>query len=134
MKLADVAYRVSPEISNHELNGLIEASWELPDWEPVDWAPVLAHSLAYVCAYFEGRLIGFVNVAWEGAFHAFILDTTVHPDMRRRGIGTELVKRAAKLARDRSVEWLHVDYEPELEDFYRGCGFVSTNAGLMQLN
>jgi GNAT superfamily N-acetyltransferase len=78
-------------------------------------------------------LIGFVNVAWDGGAHAFLLDTTVHPDFRRRGIATELVRRVAEAARARGAEWLHVDFEPHLETFYRGCGFAPTAAGLLRL-
>jgi lincosamide nucleotidyltransferase len=33
----------------------------------------------------------------------------------------------------RGVEWLHVDYEPHLADFYRACGFRPTKAGLIHL-
>ncbi|MHC4472138.1 MAG: GNAT family N-acetyltransferase, partial [Planctomycetota bacterium] len=61
------------------------------------------------------------------------LDPTVHPDLRRTGIGTELVRRAADLARDAGVEWLHVDFVPELTPFYERCGFRPTEAGLMKL-
>ncbi|MEV4123944.1 carboxylesterase family protein [Nocardia sp. NPDC049707] len=34
----------------------------------------------------RGLLIGFVNVAWDGADHAFLLDTKVRPEHRHRGI------------------------------------------------
>ena len=70
------------------------------------------------------RLIGFVNVAWDGAQHAFILDTTVDREFRRRGIGTQLVKNAAEAVKKRGVEWLHVDFEPHLEDFYKKLRFL----------
>jgi len=43
------------------------------------------------------------------------------------------VRLAAKLARDRGAKWLHVDFEPHLEGFYRACGFGPTAAGLMAL-
>ena len=88
-----------------------------------DWNPVLKRSLVYLCAYQGRRLVGFVNVAWDGGVHGFILDTTVHPEMRRRGIGRQLVSRAASEARDRNLEWLHVDFEPHLRGFYDSCGF-----------
>ncbi len=90
-------------------------------------------SLVYLCAYRERWLVGFVNVAWDGGIHAFILDTTVHPEMRRRGIGRSLVMRAVADARDRNVEWLHVDFEPHLRSFYDGCGFKATEAGILHL-
>jgi len=28
---------------------------------------------------------------------------------------------------------MHVDYEPHLDNFYRGCGVRSTDAGLLHL-
>ena len=126
-----VVYRVDPPVGSRELNELFAASWS--GHTPRDWGPVLTHSLVYLCAYEEERLVGFVNVAWDGGIHGFILDTTVHPEMRRRGIGRRLVLRAAAEARDRKVEWLHVDYEPHLRRFYDGCGFWSTEAGLLRL-
>lgn len=52
---------------------------------------------------------------------------------QRRGIGRDLVLEAAALARERGAEWLHVDYEPHLDSFYRGCGFRHTAAGLLNL-
>jgi len=128
---AKVQYHENPAVSNSDLNVLFKASW--PNHQPSDFQAVLAHSLGYVCAFSNGQLIGFVNLAWDGGIHAFLLDTTVHPDWRKQGIGRELVLHAVNLARRRGIEWLHVDYEPHLEGFYRGCGFVPTLAGLINL-
>ena len=37
-------------------------------------------------------------------------------------------------ARSAGCEWLHVDFDDELREFYFGaCGFTPTNAGLIQL-
>jgi GNAT superfamily N-acetyltransferase len=75
-----------------------------------------------------------VNVATDGGELAFLLDTTVHPDFRRRGIGTQLVCRASELARRHGATWLHVDFEPVLSGFYfKSCGFQATAAGLIRL-
>lgn len=123
--------RLSPPLSDDELNALFTAAW--PDHQPRGFAGVLARSMAWIGAFAGGALIGYVNVAWDGGAHAFLLDPTVHPDHRRRGIGTELVRRAVEAARDGGAEWLHVDYESQLESFYRGCGFRPTAAGLIHL-
>jgi GNAT superfamily N-acetyltransferase len=125
------SYHISPAITNDALNALFAAAWPNHVWS--DFTPVLSRSLAYICAYQQERLIGFVNLAWDGGVHAFLLDTTVHRDLQRHGIGRELVTRAAQVARERGSVWLHVDYEPHLESFYRGCGFEHTAAGLMRL-
>lgn len=100
---------------------------------PPTLARMLEQSLLHVGAFDGSKLVGFVNVVWDGGQHAFILDTQVDPDYRRQSIGTLLVRAAAKGARERGAEWLHVDYEPHLETFYRACGFVPSRAGVMRL-
>ncbi len=124
--------RVDPNPSNRELNALWRAAWgEIQDR---DFAQVLARSLAHVGAYHQERLTGFVNVAWDGGVHAFILDTCVHPAFRRKGIASALVKTATECARARGAQWLHVDFEHDLTEFYYKCGFTPTSAGLMRLS
>lgn len=127
-----VEYKICPAMSDSELNNLFRVSW--PNHQDRDFREVIIRSLVYVCAYKGRKLIGFVNVAWDGGFHAFLLDTTVHPDFRRKGIGTQLVKRAIDACKGKGVEWLHVDCEEYLEPFYRKCGFLPTKAGLYRTN
>jgi GNAT superfamily N-acetyltransferase len=101
-----------------------------------DWrARVRQHSLGWVCAWRGGELVGFVNVAWDGGAHAFILDTVVAPGAQRSGIGTGLIAVAVEHARAAECEWLHVDFEDHLTDFYfQACGFTPTRAGLIALS
>ena len=100
------------------------------DW----WAQVNKHSLGWVCARENADLVGFVNVAWDGAVHAFILDTLVAQRARRHGVGTKLVGLAAEQARAAGCEWLHVDFDDDLGSFYfTSCGFRPTTAGLIAL-
>lgn len=128
----NIRYYISPPATNEELNALFAASWPYHSWN--DFTPVLQRSLAYVCAYDQNKLVGFVNLAWDGGIHAFILDTTVHPTVRRRGVGLNLVKQAVAAAQEHGIEWLHVDYEPHLQAFYQQCGFQPTAAGIRRLN
>ncbi len=118
-------------MSNEELNHLFLAAW--PDHQWRDFNPILNRSLTFVCAYQSSQLVGFVNLAWDGGIHAFILDTTVHPEVRRQGIGIKLVKQAIEIAQAKGVKWVHVDYEPHLRVFYQKCGFEHIEAGLMAL-
>ena len=129
-------YRSNPSLSNAGLNALFSTGW--PSWQTApdisDWQQVLSTSLVYIGAFASDRLVGFVNVAWDGRDHAFLLDPRVHPDSRHRGIGTELVRLAAVASRDAGCEWLHVDYAPELAPFYEGaCGFTPTPASTLRL-
>ncbi|WP_196260622.1 GNAT family N-acetyltransferase [Pelagibacterium limicola] len=126
-----VAFRADPFPTNAELDALWRCAWGAPPSSGME--NVLKRSLGHICAYADDRLVGFVNVAWDGGVHAFILDTCVDPAFRRRGIATQLVRQATKLARERGAHWLHVDFEPHLEAFYRRCGFRPTGAGLIDL-
>ncbi len=126
-----MVYRVSPTLDPDEVNELFAVAWG--DHARRDFDPILRRSLVYICAYRGQSLVGFVNVAWDGGVHGFVLDTTVHPDLRRCGIGSQLVLHAADEATERGIEWLHVDFEPHLLRFYEGCGFRRTEAGLLRL-
>ncbi|MBX3051045.1 MAG: GNAT family N-acetyltransferase [Caldilineaceae bacterium] len=129
--MTGIDFRLNPPIDSPALNVLYAASWprhiERDDW------PELAHSLAHIWAWDGERLAGFVYVAWDGGVHAFLLDPTVHPDYRRRGLGLALVKQAELAAKAAGCEWLHVDYEEHLDPFYRAAGFRPTLAGLIRL-
>jgi len=123
---------IDPPIDDAVLNDLFSRAW--PDHVPGVYQNVLARSLGYLGAFADGRLIGFVNLATDGGEHAFLLDPTVDRAYRRRGIGLELVRQAAALARTRGCKWLHVDYEPALAPFYRAAGFRDSLAGVMRLD
>ena len=78
--------------------------------------------------------MGFVNVAWDGSDHAFLLDPVVVPEYRGRGIATRMIQLAVVHAGQAGCEWMHVDFEEHLRDFYVGaCGFRPTAAGLIDL-
>ncbi|GIF74777.1 GNAT family N-acetyltransferase [Asanoa siamensis] len=131
-----VAFEWRGRFTNAEITALHAAGFG-PSAAADDWSGrLLRHSLGWVCARADdGALVGFVNVAWDGATHAFILDTVVAPTARHQGVGARLVRLAADQARAAGVHWLHVDFEPHLRDFYLGaCGFRPTEAGLIALS
>ena len=132
MMVDDILLVVKPPLIDAELNALFAAAW--PHHAEARFGPVLDRSLTWVAAWRGDRLVGFVNVATDGGAHAFLLDTTVHPDVQRRGVGRRLVAAAVEQVRVAGVAWLHVDHEPHLDGFYRGCGFRPTTAGLLRLN
>jgi ribosomal protein S18 acetylase RimI-like enzyme len=132
--MAMVSYQWRGPVRNRELNALHAEGFGHPplndDWE----AQIARHSLGWVCARDEAELVGFVNVAWDGGVHAFILDTLVATAARRHGIGTRMVAIAAEQARAAKCEWLHVDFEESLQAFYlASLGFRPTQAGLIHL-
>jgi hypothetical protein len=129
-----ITYEWRGDFDNATVNALHADAFDHADM-PIDWhTQVQRHSLGWVTACKDGRLLGFVNVAWDGGVHAFILDTMVARDLRRSGVGTELVNVAARGARSANCEWLHVDFDDHLRPFYfEACGFGPTNAGVISL-
>ena len=130
-----IDYRWRGPIDNDALNALHADGFGTRVFD-TDWAAQLErHSLGWVTAHDGERLVGFVNVAWDGGVHAFLLDTLAATDVRRQGIGRRLVALAVDGAREAGCEWLHVDWDEEyLTRFYLdGCGFTPTPAGLIAL-
>jgi GNAT superfamily N-acetyltransferase len=127
----EISYRTSEPIVGEALNALMDDAW--PDHALMDPEVLRRHSAGWVCAYDGDQLVGFVNVAWDGGTHFFLLDTTVAPSHQRRGIGAALVAHAVALSKARCGDWLHVDHDAELSPFYESCGFTPTPAGLIQL-
>jgi GNAT superfamily N-acetyltransferase len=141
---APVGYRVRGAVDDVALSELHDAAFggaAFGERGPVlPWnARLHRHSLTWVEAYAldhpgRCRLVGFVNVAWDGGTHAFLLDTCVDLTRQHEGIGVALVRRAADAAREAGCTWLHVDFEPHLETFHARCGFSPTSAGLLRLS
>ena len=129
-----ITYAWRGEFDNSALNSLHAEGFGHP-YLDIDWvAQVHRHSLGWVCARLDGELVGFVNVAWDGGVHAFVLDTVVAQRDRSNGVGAALVKAAAEGCRAAGCEWLHVDFEEHLRSFYfDACGFRGTAAGLIAL-
>ncbi|HEV8489175.1 MAG TPA: GNAT family N-acetyltransferase [Candidatus Limnocylindrales bacterium] len=90
-----IRYERRPAIDIDELNRLFAAAWGAPKPR---YERVFAHSFTWVGARDGPDLVGFVNVAWDGDVHFFLLDTTVHPDHQHRGIGRGLVDEAIDAA------------------------------------
>jgi ribosomal protein S18 acetylase RimI-like enzyme len=122
------------DFENAEVNALHAEGFGHPILDD-DWrSQVERHSLGWVCARDGADLVGFVNVPWDGATHAFILDTLVAVRARRRGIGKRMIAMAADEARGARCEWLHVDFDADLAEFYlKASGFTPTPAGLLEL-
>jgi GNAT superfamily N-acetyltransferase len=119
---------------SHEVNALHAECFEHRVFDDDWWSRVNRFSLGWVCARLDDRLVGFLNVAWDGGVHAFLLDTLVTGSLRRRGLATLLVAQAVQRAKATGCEWLHVDFEPHLSPFYfSACGFNPTDAGLIAL-
>lgn len=131
-------YRVGFPVDDRALSELHARAFAYPaDPPPITiqpWAVRLhRHSIAWVGAFHDEDLVGFVHACWDGGLHAFLLDTVVEPLHRGKGTGTGLVLILIGEVRQAGCEWLHVDYLPHLDSFYRSCGFRPTSAGLIHI-
>jgi ribosomal protein S18 acetylase RimI-like enzyme len=129
-----ITFRRRPEFADDDLGDLLEP--DTPPADRQDYELLLSHSLAWIGAYDGMELIGYANLAWDGGVHAFLLDPTVRPDYRGRGIGTRLVREAlAAAAEHPKLEWVHVDASADLmKRFYEPAGFRPTPAGLVRVD
>lgn len=130
----ETTYEWRGDFDNGSLNALHAEGFGHPPGT-THWRERLQrHSLGWVCAWHGESLIGFVNVAWDGGVHAFILDTVVARRHRSQGVGAALIATAAHGSQAAGCQWLHVDFEENLRSFYfESCGFTSTAAGLIAL-
>lgn len=121
--------------SDAEVNALHADAFDHPVFDD-DWGSLVEqHSVGWVTARTDGRLVGFVNVVWDGLVHAWLQDVIVATSAQRAGVGARLVDVAGDGARAAGCEWLHVDFDDHLRSFYfESCGFTPTNAGLIDLS
>ena len=104
-------------VSNPELSALHAGAFGNPAHANIDWARRLnQHALTWIGAFDTDKLVGFIQVCWDGGSHAFLLDTVVDPGWQHRGIGTALVRQATVEAKAAGCDWLHVDCEDDVAE------------------
>ena len=98
------------------------AGWNqlCPDWERLLRLEPEGCFLAEV----EGQPAGTVTTTCYGRRLAWIGMVLVHPDFRRRGVGTRLLTQAIRHLRDeRSIRCVKLDATPEGRPLYESLGF-----------
>ena len=132
-----VSYEWRGSFANAEVNVLHAEAFETRLYSDDEWNwknHLTKHSLGWVVARDGTRLVGLVNVIWDGLTHAWIQDTMVANVYRRRGIGTQMIEIVRTECRRAGCEWLHVDFDEDLGKFYfQSCGFTPTTAGVIRL-
>ena len=133
----EVQYEWRGSFSNRKVNELHAEAFDTRVFDESEWnweELVATHSLGWVVACRGEDLIGFANVLSDGFVHAWIQDVMVARNARHEGVGVCLIEAARNGAQRAGCEWLHVDFDNDLEPFYfDACGFTPTNAGLIDL-
>jgi GNAT superfamily N-acetyltransferase len=85
----------------------------------------LASAWYGICARQDGRVIGTGLVLSDGVLHALIVDVIVMPELRGRGIGTEIMRRLIAHCRAEDVLQIQLFSALGKRGFYEGLGFVA---------
>jgi GNAT superfamily N-acetyltransferase len=78
-----------------------------------------------VCARHGGQVVGTGLVLSDGVLHALIVDVIVLPEMRGRGIGTEIMKRLLARCEEAGVLQVQLFSARGKRGFYERLGFVA---------
>ena len=91
-----------------------------------DWSRLIEYQPnGCFVAELDGRLVGTVTTTCYGTELAWIGMMLVHPEYRRRGIGTELMNAAMEFLLDTNVQCVKLDATPEGQLVYERLGFQS---------
>lgn len=115
-----------------QLQSLYKHAWWTKDRKNADVAKLLKHPQVFLTAWEGPRLIGFARVLTDFTYRAIIADVMVLPGFEGIGIGSDLVKKALKDKRLKTVTgfWL---YSTDKQTFYKKLGFEFSPKNLMIL-
>jgi ribosomal protein S18 acetylase RimI-like enzyme len=84
---------VTPEDYQPVRQFLSDVGWQHRVADPEEFARMLKNTNRAVVAFDDARLVGFARALCDEVSNGYISMVAVAPDMRRRGIGRELVRR-----------------------------------------
>ncbi|MGI5865212.1 MAG: GNAT family N-acetyltransferase [Myxococcales bacterium] len=122
----EIEYQVVSEAPVEAIVALYEAGgwWqESPQWRAVIPQMIRGSFCFMVARSRDGRFVGMGRAISDGVSDAYIQDVVVLKEMRKRGIGRELVKRLAEYCAERGIGWIGLVAEPGTEAFYESIGF-----------
>ena len=103
--------------------------FETTGWNNVYKAPpdalhqALQQSWYTMSTYDTGRLVGFGRVVSDGVLYAMIYDLIVIPSHRRRGIGSEILRRLVARCQEAGIREVQLFSSAGKSEFYQKRGF-----------
>lgn len=131
--MGSLEYRTRPALTNEDLNGLFGRAYNKT--MSVDFQRILNQSLTWVAGYDEHGLRAWINVAWDGFVHAFLVDRTAADDSDG-AIRSELVRVAIEaIRRDHpTVLKIHTDCRSDETLWLGGLGLQELPGGIVVLD
>lgn len=122
------------EAQTEQLWRLYQGEWWSKGRSLSDVTTMLEHS-GVVVGYAElnGTLVAFARALTDGLYRAFLLDVIVAPDYRHQGVGARLMKEIIAHPVLAKVESIVLFCRPELIEFYRRCGFATSDTGIVSM-
>ena len=71
----------------------------------------------------DGRYVGMGRVLSDGVSDAYIQDVVVLLDVRRQGIGREIIRRLTEHCAARQIGWIGLVAAPGTRGFYESLGY-----------
>jgi len=111
----------------------IEALRSAVGWDKMEgkYDRIIQNLYTHYTVRVNEKLVGFLSVLSDGIADAFLIDLMVHPDFRRRGIGSELAKRAIIDLKSEGIKCIHVTFCQDKEPFFKKFGFHIIKAGII---
>jgi GNAT superfamily N-acetyltransferase len=106
-----------------------ESYWA--EGRPLEIVERLVRGASRVVGLYAGeRQLGFGRVVSDGVAFAYLADVYVHPDVRGRGLGVELVRELVENGPHRDIGWLlHTD---DARGLYERFGFAQPTEKVLE--
>jgi ribosomal protein S18 acetylase RimI-like enzyme len=124
-----IRYEHSAEAVNADQLGGFFEGWPNPPAASTHLAS-LKRSDHVVLALDGRRVVGFITAISDGVLSAYIPLLEVLPTYRKRGIGSELVRRM--LEKLRGLYMVDLVCDPEMQDFYARLGMKAYTAMIIR--
>ncbi|MFH2043717.1 MAG: GNAT family N-acetyltransferase [Pseudomonadota bacterium] len=95
---------------------------DIPD-NPLHVRQIIAGSHCFVIASKEDEIIGMGRALSDKASDAYIQDLTVVDSYRKKGVGTEILKKLVGRLKDDGIKWIALIAERNSHNFYTNFGF-----------
>ncbi len=122
-----VALRFDKTFAVEEWIALYKAAEYNQRWSEENALAALAYAYLVTTAWLDGHAVGTLTVWSDGVNFALIDDVVVHPDHRRRGVGSRLVGETLSRLASARIAGVQVLPIPGREPFFARHGFVIQN-------
>lgn len=131
--MSSLQYKTHSPLTNDDLNGLFGRVGNKT--MSVDFSRILDQSLTWIAGYDGDVLMAWINVAWDGFVHAFLVDRIAMDD-EDGAVRSELVRQAiAAIRRDHpTVFKIHADCRPDEIPWLVELGFQQLPGGIVVLD